>query len=239
MKKPCQNAAFRIAFLLLVILAMTFLGGNSANRVQAQEQIEDNDPGFQVQAPQVMPDFLQGEDNTPGNTESVPADLIVMEPEADVRALIADATNSVATQSNVIPAAAFSVDSSTRQWFFGFNSAYLSPTGAGNYCGIAPVYLPNGAEINAFAVYLYDNDAGESATAAAYLYAKPLGTMTSSTTMASVATSTQSTSIQALADVTIASPVVDNSTYTYHIGVCLWGTNSDLRFYAAQILYTR
>lgn len=134
----------------------------------------------------------------------------------------------------IIPAAAFTADSNTRQWFFGFNSAYLYPTGS-TYCGTAPVYLPDGVEVTSFVGYVYDNDAGPSVTENVYLYAKPLGTTTGSTTMASVETTTQSSDIQALADASIASAVIDNSRYTYHLGVCLWGTNGNLRFYAARL----
>ena len=138
----------------------------------------------------------------------------------------------------VIPGAAFIVDgSSGRQWFFGFNSAYLYPSGAGNYCGIAPVYLPNGATVTAFTSYVLDNDATYNANV--YLYAKPLGSTASSTTMADVATTAQNANLQALVDATILQPAIDNANYTYHIGVCLWGVDSTMRFYASQILYSK
>lgn len=133
----------------------------------------------------------------------------------------------------VIPAAAFRPDSDNRQWGFGFNNAYLYPTGAAGYCGIAPVYLPDGAKVTRFTGYLYDNDGEDYVNV--YLYAKPLGSASSSTYMALLTTSTNSTEIQTLSSTSITQPVIDNGRYVYHIGVCMWGTSDILRFYAAKI----
>lgn len=135
----------------------------------------------------------------------------------------------------VIPAAAFRVDSSNREWFFGFNSAYLYPTGSSAYCGIAPLYLPDGAEVTGFAAYLYDNDAIQSATA--YLFAKPFASLASATMMASVQTTAQSADVQTLSAASILSAPIDNSRNTYHIGVCLWGADSNMRLYAVKVEY--
>jgi hypothetical protein len=136
----------------------------------------------------------------------------------------------------VFPAAAFRVDGSTRQWFFGFNSAYLYPSGV-TYCGIAPVYLPDSAKVTSFVAYVMDDYATNDANV--YLFAKPLGSTALSTTMADLATTGQNANLQALSDTTILQPVIDNSSYTYHIGVCLWGVDSSMSFYTAQILYSR
>lgn len=237
MKKLFQDPAFRRTALLLAVLVMIVLGVNGASPVQAQDQINDNDPIYGTQEPQTVPELLLNEDNALADSDSTPADLIITDPNTDVRAAIADATNAVASYSDVIPAAAFSADSNTRQWFFGFNSSYIYPTGSETYCGIAPVYLPDGAVVTSFVGYVYDYT--DSAAAHVYLYAKPIGNLSSSTTMADIHSSASSTDLQALVDTTIQAATIDNSAYTYHVGVCLGGTDSNLRFYTAQILYDR
>lgn len=133
----------------------------------------------------------------------------------------------------MIPAAAFRPDSNNRQWGFGFTYAFLYPAGVSGYCGIAPVYLPDGARVTRFTGYLYDNDGQNSVNV--YLYAKPLGSEASSTSMSLLTTSTNSTEIQTQSNWSITQPVIDNSRYVYHIGVCMWGTSDVLRFYAAKI----
>jgi len=186
---------------------------------------------------------LEGEDNSPqgsglASLSASAPDLIITDPEANLAQELQFLQGGGGGLSLIIPAADFVVDSSNRSWFFGFNSSYLYPTSASNYCGIAPVYLPNGSSITVFAAYMYDNDpAGNDVV---YLYAKPLGNTTDASAIASIATSIQSTSLQVLADTTIEEPhIINNALYTYHIGVCLWGTSSDLRFYAAQIFYAK
>jgi len=262
MKKTLNHPTTIKLLTMLLILAVLILWVTRGSQAQNLEQSEDNTPRQVTQSNQVTADVSQsGEDNTPqqgtqpdqavahlgtGQAEdNIPGeksagvpDLVITDPGADVMAQIESLTGVAAAYSLAIPGAAFIVDgSSGRQWFFGFNSAYLYPSGAGNYCGIAPVYLPNGATVTAFTSYVLDNDATYNANV--YLYAKPLGSTASSTTMADVATTAQNANLQALVDATILQPAIDNANYTYHIGVCLWGVDSTMRFYASQILYSK
>jgi hypothetical protein len=145
---------------------------------------------------------------------------------------VSEFPSQTASSPLAIPAAAFRVDGSGRQWFFPFNSGYIHPSG-GTYCGIAPVSLPDGAQVTSFLSYVLDNDVANDAFV--YLYAKPLGTTASTTTMAQVGTTGQNAALQALVDGTITQPFINNSAYVYHVGVCLWGTNSNQQFYAVKI----
>lgn len=133
----------------------------------------------------------------------------------------------------VIPAAAFHPDSENREWFFGFSNAFIYPTGGVGYCGIAPLYLPDGVKVTGFTGYVFDNDGADYVNV--YLLAKPLGSATSATHMALLSTFTQSTEIQTLSSTSITQPLIDNNRYIYHIGVCMVGTSDVLRFYAAKI----
>jgi hypothetical protein len=132
----------------------------------------------------------------------------------------------------VIPPAAFTADSPERRWV---STDYIYPWN-GNYCGIAALHLPDGARIREFAAYVVDNDAAEHINV--YLYAKPLGSTTNSTTMASLSSEGQNADLQLLVDTTINQAVIYNNNYTYHIGLCLWGVDSKIKFYAAKLSYT-
>jgi hypothetical protein len=197
-------------------------GGSAAGEVVSQ--IEDSD--------------LAINDNW-AKPDAAPADLIITDPEVDVQEAIESILDIDASSSTVVPAAAFTTDSNSRTWFFGFNSAYLYPNDTGQFCGIAPVYLPNGAKITAMTGYLYDNDG--AASASLWLYPKRYKETTSASSMASVSTTSQSTAIQVLTDGTIGATgnPVDTSTFAYHLGICLFGTTSNLRFYSAEIFYTQ
>ena len=135
-----------------------------------------------------------------------------------------------------IPAAAFNPDSNSRTWFFGFNSSYIYPNSASGYCGIAPLYLPQGAILTSMAAYVYDNDASFDVMVS--LFPKELGTTTSASQSAQVMSTGQSTALQVLVDTMISPSIIDNTHYTYHIGVCMFGADNNSRFYAVRVNYT-
>jgi hypothetical protein len=235
---------FKYSVLALAsLLALVPLLVVSIGQAQDGDELVDDNLIFPTAEPASSDSVSQTQDWEQGFEDNLliavaePADLVVTDPEADVQAIIQDTMGVAATNSVVVPAAAFAPDGSNREWFFGFNSAYLYPSGAGQYCGIAPVPLPNGVTITAMTVYVYDNEAGNLSV---WLYPKQYQTTTSASAMASVALSANSTSIRALTDVTIGSTgnPVNTSKFAYHLGVCLFGTTSNLRFYSAEIFYT-
>jgi hypothetical protein len=169
--------------------------------------------------------------------EAEPADLVITDPQTDVQDAIKNTLNVNASGSVLVPASSLIVDGSGREWFFPFGWGYLYPNGANNYCGIASVYLPDGATITAMTAYVYDNDASQ--TVFVYLYPNSYKTASSYAPIASVS-SVNSTSLQALTDATIDSTgnPVDLSTYTYYLGVCMWSTSSLHQFHGAEIFYS-
>lgn len=239
MKSTSMLAAFLKILPLLLMLGGFALWTGGSSYAQAPDPTDANGPAPAAQVTLPAPVFDPSEPNgfrpgAPRDYAAARPDLVITDPDADIIAEIERLTSASAGNIQAIPAAAFVPDGSGRQWGFGFNNAYLYPAGAGSYCGIAPVYLPDGATVTGVISYVYDNNADDVTT---YLYAKPIGSTTLATTMAFIATSGQSTNIQGLGDTTITQPVINNSSYTYHLGVCLWGTNDTMRFYAAQIMY--
>jgi hypothetical protein len=236
MKKTEYLPSLSWMLKIVFIFAVTLLCATGISQAQSPNQGEDNGPGPGVKLNQAAPPINLPDDNVLGAHTLAAPDLIITDPDADVMAQVAEFTALAPAISQAIPAAAFTVDGSGRQWFFPFNGGYIYPSG-GSYCGIAPVSLPDGAQVTSFLSYVLDNDAAQDAFV--YLYAKPLGTTASSTTMAVVGTTGQNAALQALVDATITQPVINNSAYVYHVGVCLWGTTSTQQFYASQILYQR
>jgi hypothetical protein len=244
-------------FALLVILGMLILWATFRSQAQDLEQGDVNAifPGI-VSAPgspfvypsgeansppsgHVLPGSTSGRPgaNLPGEMNSAKPDLVITDPNADVQEQITRLNGLPPGSSLVVPAADFTADSNGRTWFFGFNSAYIYPNSASGYCGIAPLYLPQGATITAFTAYVYDNDASYGVSVS--LYPKQLGSTTIATASADVSSSIQSTNLQALVDTTISPAIIDNVNYTYHVGVCMWGADNNSRFYAVQVNYTR
>jgi hypothetical protein len=199
-------------------------------------------PSGEVNSPQLgqtLADIGTGqtEANLPGEINATAPDLVITDPNTDVVAQIERLTGVTAAHSLIIPAADFTVDGNSRTWFFGFNSSYLYPTSASGYCGITPLYLPQGATITSFGAYIFDNDASYDVSVS--LLAKEIGTTTTAPSIAGVVSSGQNVVIQLLTDTTIQQATIDNTSYTYHIGVCMWGANNTSRFYAAQIFYNK
>lgn len=242
MKKTFQHpTALKVAAFLAILAIMLPW---AIQRSQAQSQpAEDNYPMGSVSgSPQTTLPYSPEDINSTRMDQEQAAelpDLVITDPSLDVMAEVEKASGVKAGYSMVIPAADFTPDSDTRTWFFGFNSAYLYPTSVSGYCGIAPLYLPDGATVTSFIAYVYDND--PLAAVSAFLYAKPLGSTTSSTTMATVGTTNDGvgTTLQTVIDTNITQATIDNAAYTYHFGICMWGQTSDTRFYASQILYNK
>jgi hypothetical protein len=240
MKSTSKLAAFLKILPLLLMLGAFALWSGGNSYAQAPEPTDANRPAPAAQGTLPSPVFDPSEPNgarpgAPRDHAAARPDLVITDPNADVIAEVERLTGASAGNILAIPAAAFVPDGSGRQWGFGFNNAYLYPAGAGSYCGIAPVYLPNGATVTGVISYVYDYFGDDDVYT--YLFARPIGSTTLATTMAIIATSGQSTSIQSLITFSITQPVINNSSYTYHLGVCLWGTNDTMRFYAAQIMY--
>ena len=256
MRKVLANPSVIKWFSLLSILALTILLGTTSSRAQDLTNWDINAilPGI-APTPGSLFTYLDGEANSPqgGRLVEVPGtgqlsenltgelnsgvpDLVISDPKADVPAEIEAFINAAVGESLVIPAADFVPDSNSRTWFFGFNSSYIYPNSASGYCGIAPLYLPQGATLTSMAAYVYDNDA--SFNVLVYLYPKELGTTTTATQSAQVMSTGQSTALQVLVDTTISPAVIDNENYTYHLAVCMPGADNNSRFYAVQVYYT-
>ncbi len=219
-----EKKVSRKALLVFILLAVAAVPLSIAGIGWAQETDQNESPNSAAM-------------REPGRNE--PADLIITDPEADVAQVIRDELGVVSNGSIVVPASALTVDGTHNTWFFPFSSGNIYPTGANNYCGAAPVYLPNGATITAMVAYVYDNDASQFV--GVWLYSKPYKSLSSGSNIAGVSTTTDSTSIQALVDDSIGTTgnPVDYSTYTYHVGTCLWSTSSAHQFHSVEIFYTQ
>lgn len=169
----------------------------------------------------------------PGPAEGAEPDLTLLR-----NALKTSSVSRPADQSSplVIPAAALVDDGNNVDYFYPFYEGYLySDNSNATYCGQAPVYLPNGVQVNSFTAYAYDNYA--SGFVSATLRRKAFGSTTASDTMASTSTTVDNTSLQTPTDNTISFPIIDNENYVYFVGVCL-GSNaagSNNRIYALGI----
>jgi hypothetical protein len=101
---------------------------------------------------------------------------------------------------------------------------------SGGLCFNAAVVLPNGATVTALRLDAFDNVATDVSITMVF---DPFGSA-SPTLMASVA-STATPGVVTAADVTIASPVINNTVNSYSLRMC---SNAGLFFYDARIDYT-
>ena len=111
-------------------------------------------------------------------------------------------------------------------------------TGDANFCGIAPVELPDGVTVTGFIANVYDGRVDRGLTLT--LRGKLMGSSSSASVLATASTS-PSTGWQLLSDLT-ASTVINNSQRWYYLDLCATGGTTvalgDLQIQAVQILYT-
>ncbi|QIX61911.1 hypothetical protein HER32_12245 [Hymenobacter sp. BT18] len=127
---------------------------------------------------------------------------------------------------------------------FGSTTAYLTGTTTGTYRYVAggsygnsahlfaPVYLPNGARITRYTVYVYDNDA--SYELYGNLYRINLATNVITNIGSTSLTNGTPLNTTILADV---SSVVDNAVYAYYVRFNTVENASSLRLLGARITY--
>lgn len=144
----------------------------------------------------------------------------------------AAATSGNYSSPLVIPAADFSSSGANPgNTFFFFGGGYVGGTASGEGCLKAPAYLPDGALVDSFYAYIYDNES-------TYTVSVSLNRVLLSTgvhdLMASVATTGITNTIQYLGDVTVSPNVVSNQ-YSYYVTICLNGDKT--RLYATRIFY--
>jgi hypothetical protein len=170
-------------------------------------------------------------------TEAV-ADMVITDPDADLGAIVAQATG-VSGSSTVIPAAAFVDDGFGEQnYALTYGGAYIFPYGTSpSFCMQAPVYLPNGATVTAYSGHVYDNSSGDLWRLELRRF--PYTNLNGSAVMADAPTSGAVNAYQATVDLTIANAVVDNSQYAYFAAVCANTGDANLRLYAVQVFYTK
>ena len=131
----------------------------------------------------------------------------------------------------VIPAAAFTSDGVDPDGFyFSFAGGYVN--GDGSACLKAPAYLPQGAYVTSVYASLYDNASGNVTVNLRRVHRSTGAT----NVMASVSTSSNSTSIQQRSDTSISYPDISYPTYAYYVTTCL--SYADHRVYAVRIYYT-
>ena len=132
-----------------------------------------------------------------------------------------------------VPAAAFELDGyAGSDYFFTFSGGYLYQVGAETACFMAPLYLPNGTKIASIEVSAYDENPTLDFSVAMFR-ASLLAVV--GEVMAEAGTSGAS-GLQLPLDETISFPIIDNSTYSYHLGACLaGGVGASLRLYAVKI----
>jgi len=130
----------------------------------------------------------------------------------------------------VIPAAAFTSDGFDPDgFFFSFSGGYVN--GDGTTCLKAPAYLPKGAHVYAVYASLYDNASGSIA-----VNLRRVNRSTGVTkVMASMSTTSDSTSIQNWPDFSISYPDISYPAYAYYITTCL--NSADHRLYSVRIYY--
>ena len=96
---------------------------------------------------------------------------------------------------------------------------------------MAPAYLPNGATITAMCASVYDNT-----TSDVWVDLRRVDNFSGGTVwMATVNTTGDSTSIQALCDTSIHDPLVVYPGYAYYVTSCLF--SSDIRLYSVRIYF--
>jgi hypothetical protein len=131
----------------------------------------------------------------------------------------------------VIPAAAFTSDGwDPDGFFFSFSGGYVN--GDGSACLKAPVYLPKGAVVYRTYASLYDNDSSGSITVNLRRVNKSTG---ATNVMASMSTTSDSTSIQNRPDLSISYPEIEYPLYAYYATTCL--KSADHRLYSVRIYY--
>jgi len=123
-------------------------------------------------------------------------------------------------QPYIVPAAAFTSDGfDPDSHFFNFFGGFIKGTDAAYGCMVAPVQLPDGATVVNLFGYLYDNDDTRDVELA--LRRQPNSTTASGETMASVSTTGDFTHVQIPGDTTVINEVVNNSSYSYYLTVCV------------------
>ena len=132
--------------------------------------------------------------------------------------------------AEVIPAAAFTSDGFDPDgFFFSFAGGYIN--GDGSACLKAPAYLPDGAIVTWVYASIYDNADGDVT-----VNLQRVNRSTGATNaMASVSTSSNSTSIQQRYDSSISYPDIDYPDYAYYVTTCL--DYADHRIYSVRIYY--
>lgn len=136
----------------------------------------------------------------------------------------------------VIPAAAFTADGlNPESSFFPFGGGYFQGNTENYGCRVAPVYLPNEAEINEMFVSLYDNDPSYNITIKLYRVDNFTGSVV---TMGTVGTSGSDAfaGIQVLNDDTLSEPLVLYPDYSYYLTTC--ALSSNIRLYSVRLYYT-
>lgn len=88
----------------------------------------------------------------------------------------------------------------------------------GDLYATAPVYLPNGAKVNKFTLYYYDDTTGGSVSA--FLSRVPIGG--GSYQDLAITTSNTNTGYANVSDTTILIETIDNANYTYIIDLCFF-----------------
>jgi hypothetical protein len=130
----------------------------------------------------------------------------------------------------VIPAAAFTSDGGDPDGFyFSFGGGYIN--GDGTAFLKTPAYLPKGAIVYQVYASLYDNASGNVT-----VNLRRVNRSTGATNvMASVSTSSNSTSIQQRGDTSISYPDISYPTYAYYLTTYLGHANQ--RIYSVSIYY--
>jgi len=134
----------------------------------------------------------------------------------------------------VIPAAAFSDDGvGPTGTFFYFSGGYMEGRSGLDGCVKAPVYLPAGAKITSIYATIYDNNVSTSTFFNLYRTSYSSG---ATDMMGSMVSTSVSTSLQTIYDLSIDYPVVTLPNYSYFVGGCLGENNT--RLYSVRIWFT-
>ena len=150
--------------------------------------------------------------------------------EAEVDAKLAGkADKTGGPKTIVIGPAVFSLADPATNYDINPASGFI--TSGESQCFNAPVDLPNGATVTALRLDGFDNQLANYISL--YMYADQFGS-SAAPTMAEIDT-VGSPGAVALADITIANPVIDTSTRAYSLRLC---TAAGVSFYSARIDYT-
>jgi hypothetical protein len=128
----------------------------------------------------------------------------------------------------VISAADFRTNGNSRESFYFSSNGYM--TGEGDVVAlIAPVYLPGGASVRNITAHVYDNSSTCSTPdILVWLTRVGANTTTGAQTMATMATSGASSSMQTISQSPVSYPNIDNFTYTYYATVMLCSAAHEL-----------